>query len=84
MNDTTQFNSIYNGIKSVLDDVSSELDNDIVQEKQAGTDTGWCKDIPDDVFDTAPNILVQQIKNQEKISKQNQDWENGGDLFGKK
>lgn len=77
----TQFNGIYNGLKSVLDDIEGELDNDIVKEGQKGTDTGWCKEIPDDVFDTAPNILVQQINNQEKINKQNQDWENGGSLF---
>lgn len=80
-NDMTQFNGIYNGLKSVLDDIEGELDNDIVKEGQKGTDNGWCKDIPDDVFDTAPNILVQQIENQEKINKQNQDWENGGNLF---
>lgn len=83
-NDFTEFNSIYNGLKSVLDDVSGELDNDIVKERQAGTDTGWCKDIPDDIFETAPNILVQQIENQEKINNKQQDWQNGGDLFGKK
>lgn len=80
-NDFTEFNSIYNGLKSVLDDVESELDNDIVQEGQKSTDSGWCKEIPDDVFETAPNLLLQQIENQEKINKQNQDWQNGGSLF---
>lgn len=79
----TQFDGIYNGLKSVLDDIEGELDNDIVQEGQKGTDNGWSKDIPDDVFETAPNILVQQIKNQEKINKQN-DWNNGGNLFERK
>lgn len=83
-NDFTQFNSIYNGLKSVLNDIGGELDNDIVKEGQAGTDTGWCKDIPDDVFETAPNLLVQQIENQEKINNKQQDWQNGGDLFGKR
>lgn len=82
--DFTPFNSIYNGLKSVLDDIECELDNDIVKEGQAGTDDGWSQEIPDDVFDTAPNILVQQIKNQEKINSQSQNWENGGDLFGKR
>ena len=67
--DFTQFNSIYNGIKSVLDDVESEIDNDIVKEGQAGTDNGWSKEIPDDIFEDSPNILVYQIKLQEAQNK---------------
>lgn len=67
--DVTQFNSIYNGIKSVLDDVESELDHDIVKEGQAGTDNGWSQEIPDDIFDDSPNFLVYQIKLQEAQNK---------------
>lgn len=62
VNNDTDLNTIYGGLKSVLDEVESELDHDIVQEGQAGTDNGWSQEIPDDIFDDSPNFLVYQIK----------------------
>lgn len=76
MNDDSQLNSIYKGIKSVLDDVEGELDNDIVKEGQAGTDSGWSKDIPDDIFEDSPNFLVYQMKIQEAQRKALEDDNN--------
>lgn len=77
--DFTQFNSIYNGIKSVLDDVESELDHDIVKEGQKGTDTGWSKEIPDDIFEDSPNFLVYQMKMQETQNKALEENKNGNE-----